>query len=87
MSDLQTPDDVAASMATTSGAMGAADWSDFFSMPFPQQQAAARLYRDAIFEAQGPSGWDTAMGILGAAAAVAGAASGIVGAYQALRAL
>jgi len=82
-----TEDDVAASMATTTGAMSAADWTDFFSMGVPQQKACAQLYKDAIFAAAGPSGWDTALGILSTAATIFGEASGITGALQAFRAL
>lgn len=83
----QTPDDVAASMATTSGAMGPGDWSDFFSMPFDQQKACGQMYKDAIFAAAGQSGWTIALNILGTAATVFGDASGIGTAFQALRSL
>jgi hypothetical protein len=82
-----TEDDVAASMATTTGAMSAPEWSDFFSMPLPQKQACAQLYKGAIFDAGGPSAWDAALGILGTAATIFGEASGIAGAYQVFRAL
>ena len=82
-----TQDEVCASMATTSGAMGAADWADFFAMALPQQRVCAAMYRGAIFDAGGPSAWDAALSILGTAAIIFGEASGIAGAFQVFLAL
>jgi hypothetical protein len=82
-----TEDEVAVTMATRSGAMTAADWSDFFSMARPQQEFCARLYRDAIWDNGGPSAWDAALAVLGTAATIFGEASGIGTAFQVLKGL
>jgi hypothetical protein len=82
-----TEDEVAVAMATKSGAMGKDEWSDFFSMPRRQQEAVARLYKDAVWGQGGRSAWDALLTVLGAAATILGDASGIASAYQVLKAL
>jgi hypothetical protein len=63
------------------------DWQEFCALPIEAKQACARLYRDAIFEAGGPSAWDDLKGFLSEVSTVFGEASGIAQAAAVLIAL
>ena len=83
-----TYDEVCNAMATKSGAMDAAAWSDFFTLPRPQQEACAALYKNSIWlQPGGPGAWEEALALLGTAATVAGDASGLGTAFSVLKAL
>ena len=83
-----TYDEVCNAMATKSGNLGAPEWSDFFSMGRPQQEACATLYRNAIWmQPGGPSAWEEGLSLLGVAATIFGEASGIGSAFSVLKAL
>lgn len=83
-----TPDEVFATVATRCSFMSRDDWNDFLSLPPDLQAAKARLIKDAVLaQPDGPSAWTWLLGFLGTAAAVATDASGVAGAYTALKAL
>jgi hypothetical protein len=63
------------------------DWQEFCALPIEAKQACARLYRDAIFEAGGPSAWDDLKSFLSEVSTVFGEASGIAQAAAVLIAL
>ena len=80
-----TSDEAIVALATTTG-LSPAEWQDFLACTPDQQAAIAQTYRDASW-VQRRDTFAEVLAILGAAATVAGAVSGLAGAYEALRAL
>jgi len=74
-------------MAVRSGALDAAGWNDYFTMPKAQQEATAQLYKDAVWAASGPSGWDATLAFLGTIMTLLGDATGVGSAYETFKAL